>query len=47
MVNRKGGNQVFYSIRNPMLAEVLDIIRRYFHANLTDANQMQREASAR
>ena len=51
VVNRKDGNQVFYSIRNPMLVEVLDIMRRYFHANLTDAIQMlgevEREASTR
>ena len=51
VVNRKDGNQVFYSIRNPMLVEVLDIMRRYFHANLTDAIQMlkevEREASTK
>jgi DNA-binding transcriptional ArsR family regulator len=49
--NRKDGNQVFYSIRNPMLVEVLDIMRRYFHANLKDAIQMlkevEREASTK
>lgn len=51
VVNRKGGNQVFYSIRNPVLVEVLDIMRRYFQTNLADAIQMleevEREASAR
>jgi ArsR family transcriptional regulator len=51
VVNRKDGNQVFYSIRNPMLVEVLDIMRRYFHANLKDAIQMleevEREASTK
>jgi ArsR family transcriptional regulator len=50
-VNRKGGNQVFYSIRNPVLLEVLDIMRRYFQTNLADAIQMlaevEREAAAR
>jgi ArsR family transcriptional regulator len=40
VVNRKDGNQVFYSIRNPMLVEVLDIMRRYFQASLADAVQM-------
>ena len=40
VVNRKDGNQVFYSLRNPVLAEVLDIMRRYFQANLTEAVQM-------
>ena len=41
--NRKDGNQVFYSIRNPLLVEVLDIMRRYFQANLADAIQMLEE----
>ena len=40
VLNRKGGNQVFYSLRNPVLSEVLDIMRRYFQANLTEAVQM-------
>jgi ArsR family transcriptional regulator len=39
-VNRKEGNQVFYSLRNPVLTEVLDIMRRYFQANLSEAVQM-------
>src|ERR1051325_6388566 len=37
VTNRKEGNQVFYSLRDPLLIEVLDIMRRYFHANLTHA----------
>jgi DNA-binding transcriptional ArsR family regulator len=40
VTNRKDGNQVFYSLRNPVLLEVLDIMRRYFQANLKDAVQM-------
>jgi DNA-binding transcriptional ArsR family regulator len=36
VVNRKAGNQVFYSLRDPVLIEVLDILRRYFSAQLTD-----------
>ncbi len=40
VTNRKEGNQVFYSLRNPVLVEVLDIMRRYFQANLKDAVQM-------
>jgi ArsR family transcriptional regulator len=51
VVNRKDGNQVFYSIRNPVLVEVLDIMRRYFQTNLADAIQMlgevEREVPAR
>ncbi len=49
VVNRKEGNQVFYSLRNPVLTDVLDIMRRYFQANLSEAVQMlnQIEAEAR
>lgn len=34
LVNRKVGNQVFYSVRDPLIIEVLDIMRRYFHAHM-------------
>ncbi|HEY4359743.1 MAG TPA: metalloregulator ArsR/SmtB family transcription factor [Bryobacteraceae bacterium] len=37
LVNRKTGNQVFYSVRDPLIIEVLDIMRRYFHAHLNEA----------
>jgi len=40
VVNRKVGNQVFYSLRDPVLIEVLDILRRYFSSQLTDTMQM-------
>src|ERR1035441_7493879 len=33
VVNRKDGNQVFYSIRNPVLVEVLDIDRKSTRLN--------------
>ena len=43
IVNRKEGNQVFYSLRDPMLLEVLDILRSYFQANLSQAIAMLEE----
>jgi len=46
VLNRKEGNQVFYSLRNPVLVEVLDIMRRYCQANLTEAIQMLGEMDA-
>jgi DNA-binding transcriptional ArsR family regulator len=46
VVNRKEGNQVFYSLRSPVLLEVLDIMRRYFQANLSEAVQMLGEIEA-
>ncbi|MCX6379585.1 MAG: metalloregulator ArsR/SmtB family transcription factor [Armatimonadetes bacterium] len=40
---RKEGNQVFYSVRDPLLIEVLDILRRYFQAHLTESMAMLTE----
>lgn len=31
VVNRKAGNQVYYSLRDPLILEVLDIMGHYFH----------------
>jgi hypothetical protein len=35
VLNRKEGNQVFYSLRDPILSEVLDLMRRYFQAHIS------------
>lgn len=43
VVNRKVGNQVFYSLRDPALIQVLDILRRYFYSQLTDTVNMLEE----
>jgi ArsR family transcriptional regulator len=43
VVNRKVGNQVFYSLRDPVLIDVLDILRGYFSAQLTDTMHMLEE----
>ena len=40
MVGRKAGNPVYYSIRDRALIEVLDILRRYFYAQLDNAVSM-------
>jgi ArsR family transcriptional regulator len=37
VVNRKAGNQVFYSVRDPLIIEMLDLMRRYFQAQLSEA----------
>jgi ArsR family transcriptional regulator len=39
-VSRKEGNQVFYSLRDPLLVDVLDVMRRYFEADLAAATAM-------
>jgi ArsR family transcriptional regulator len=43
VVNRKVGNQVFYSLRDPVLIEVLDVLRRYFYSQLTNTMNMLEE----
>jgi DNA-binding transcriptional ArsR family regulator len=36
VVNRKAGNQVYYAVRDPVLIEVLDLLRQYFSSHLTE-----------
>ena len=35
VLNREEGNQVFYSLRDPILGDVLDLMRRYFEAHIS------------
>jgi ArsR family transcriptional regulator len=42
VVNRKEGNQVFYSLRDPLLTEVLDAMKKYFKVHLEEALGMLR-----
>ena len=37
VVNRKAGNQVFYSVRDPILLKVLALMRSYFQKHLNGA----------
>jgi DNA-binding transcriptional ArsR family regulator len=43
VAGRKEGNQVFYSLRDPALIEVLDIMTRYFHSQLSHTISMLKE----
>jgi DNA-binding transcriptional ArsR family regulator len=45
VVSRKVGNQVYYSIRDHALIEVLDILRRYFYSQLSSTVDMLKEAA--
>jgi len=45
VVSRKVGNQVFYSIRDRALIEVLDILRRYFYSQLSSTVSMLKEVA--
>jgi ArsR family transcriptional regulator len=40
VVNRKVGNQVLYSVRDRLILEVLDVMRRYFYAHLAEGQAM-------
>jgi len=40
VVNRKDGNQVFYSVRDPIILEVFALMRRYFKKHLKYASNM-------
>ena len=40
VVNRKAGNQVFYSVRDPIILKVLALMRRYFQKHLQEALEM-------
>jgi DNA-binding transcriptional ArsR family regulator len=46
VVNRKAGNQVFYSVRDTILLEVLALMRRYFQKHLAEAMAMLEEIDA-
>lgn len=37
VVTRKNGNQVLYSLRDPLLAEVLNAMRKYFQNHFDDS----------
>jgi len=46
VTSRKEGNQVFYSLRDPMLIDVLDILKRYFYSHLSQTMSMLNEIKA-
>jgi DNA-binding transcriptional ArsR family regulator len=43
VVTRKDGNQVLYSLRDPLLIEVLDVMRKYFQRHFEDSIAMLRQ----
>jgi ArsR family transcriptional regulator len=46
VVNRKVGNQVFYSVKDRLIIEMLDLMRKYFHSHLDGALKMLAEMEA-
>ena len=47
VVNRRAGNQVFYSVRDPLILEVLDVIKKYFYSHLAEGQAMFDEIKTR
>lgn len=43
VVGRREGNQVFYAVRDPLLIEVLDVMRRYFQSHVEESLSLLRE----
>lgn len=43
VTTRKEGNSVYYSLRDPLMVEVLDIMRRYFQSHLEESLSMLKE----
>jgi ArsR family transcriptional regulator len=43
LVTRKVGNQVFYTVRDPLMLEMLDLMRRYFHNQVGESMAMLEE----
>jgi ArsR family transcriptional regulator len=46
VVSRKVGNQVYYSIRDRALIDVLDILRRYFYSQLSNTVHILQEVAS-
>jgi len=40
VLSREAGNQVFYSVRDPIIVEVLNLMRPYFHVHLKETMGM-------
>jgi ArsR family transcriptional regulator len=36
VLGRKAGNQVFYRVRDPLIIDVLDVMRCYFHVHMKE-----------
>jgi hypothetical protein len=36
VVSRKAGNQVYYTLRDPVLIQILDLLKQYFNAHLSE-----------
>lgn len=46
VVARKEGTQVFYSLRDPVIGTILDLMRQYFNSHLEESLQLLKEMRA-
>ena len=46
VTGRKDGSQVFYSLRDPVLGKVLDLMKGYFQAHLNEALELLKDMKA-
>jgi DNA-binding transcriptional ArsR family regulator len=46
VVTTRAGNQVIYSLRDPVLTKVLDLLKQYFYAHLGETRAMLGEMDA-
>ncbi|MCE9564678.1 MAG: metalloregulator ArsR/SmtB family transcription factor [Planctomycetes bacterium] len=46
VVARKEGNQVFYRLRDKTLGQILDLMRKYFQAQLVEASGLLADMNA-
>ena len=43
VANRKAGNKVIYSVKDPIIIEVLALMRKYFQNNLKESRELLHE----
>ena len=43
VVSRKAGNQVYYSLRDPVLKRILELLREYFYSQLSESATLLKE----
>ena len=46
VVGRKVGNQVYFTLRDPVLIQVLDLLKQYFNAHLSETVAILGEITA-
>jgi DNA-binding transcriptional ArsR family regulator len=40
VIGRKDGNQVFYSLRDPIIGRILNLMRKYFQSHLKESLEL-------